>query len=246
MNLKEAAGMTLDAHHRPGRVSIMELDLGLTEALDAKDADLARRYAGTQLLTAPPGLWDPQELLPDACTALLVVEGLLARETTVGNAHALELFGAEDVVRPCSTDLDDGTSETWRVLQPALVAVLDEGFMNVAMRIPGLSRALLERALECSHNQSRQLAITTMPRVEDRIVALFSLLAARWGKVVPSGLRIPVALTHETLGILVGARRPTVTLAVSALREREVLLRTPDGGWEITMEQDTSADPVAA
>lgn len=241
--------MSFDAHHRPGRVSIMELDLALTEALDDKDADLARRYAGTPLLTAPPGLWDPCDLVPESCTVLLIVEGLVARETTVGNAHALELFGTEDVVRPCSTTLEEGTSETWRVLQPALVAVLDEGFMNVAMRIPGLSRALLERSLECSHNQSRQLAITTMPRVEDRIVALFSLLAARWGKVVPGGLRVPVALTHETLGVLVGARRPTVTLAVSALREREVLLRTPDGGWEIALPQgytDPGATPVAA
>ena len=241
--------MTFDDHHRPGRVSIMELELALTEGLDAKEADLARRYAGTPLLNAPPGLWEPSDVVPESCTCLLVVEGLVARETTVGNAHALELFGAEDIVRPSSANLEQGTSETWRVLQPALVAVLDEGFMNVAMRIPGLSRALLERSLECSHNQSRQLAITTMPRVEDRIVALFSLLAARWGKVVPGGRRVPVALTHETLGVLVGARRPTVTLAVSALREREVLLRTPDGGWEITLPQaetEPGAAPVAA
>ena len=109
----------------------------------------------------------------------------------MGSAHALELFGTEDLVRPCAADFDDGSTETWRVLQPTTVAVLDDGFMNVAMRIPGLSRGLLDCALLCSRNQSRQLAITTMPRVEDRIVALFTLLAARWGKVVPGAVRVP-------------------------------------------------------
>jgi hypothetical protein len=219
--------------HRRGRVSIMELELALTERLDEKEADLARRYAGTTVHTAVPGVWDPCALFTDEGSDVLIVDGLVARQTTVGSAHALELFGAEDLVRPCASDLLDGTGETWRVLQPTLVAILDEAFRNVALRIPGLSRALLDSALLCSHNQSRQLAITTMPRVEDRIVALFSLLAARWGRVVPGAVRVPVALTHETLGVLVGARRPTVTLAVSALRERGVLVRTADGGWEI-------------
>jgi len=235
--------MALNGHHpHRGRVSIMELDLSLTEGLDEKETDLARRYAGTQLHTIAPGVWEPCALTPDAA-GMLIVDGLVARETTVGSAHALELFGSEDLVRPCPSDVQDGTTETWRALQPTLIAVLDDSFMNVAMRIPGLSRALLESALACSHNQSRQLAITTMPRVEDRIVALFTLLSARWGKVVPGGVRVPVALTHETLGVLVGARRPTVTLAVSALRERGVLVRTAEGGWELC--QDTAA-PLAA
>jgi hypothetical protein len=238
--------MALNGHHHRGRVSIMELELSLTERLDEKEADLARRYAGTQVHTVAPGVWEPCSLSSDEDLAMLIVDGLAARETAVGSARALELFGAEDLVRPCPSDLQDGTTETWRVLQPTLVAVLDEAFMNVALRIPGLSRSLLDSALLCSHNQSRQLAITTMPRVEDRIVALFTLLASRWGKVVPGAVRVPVALTHETLGVLVGARRPTVTLAVSALRERGVLVRSPDGGWEICQPEPDTTEPLAA
>ena len=232
-------------HHR-GRISVMDLELALTERLDSKEADLARRYAGTQVHPVDTGVWEPCELFADDDASLLIIEGLVARETAVGSAHALELFGTEDLVRPCAPDLQDRSTEAWRVLQPTTVAVLDEAFMNVALRIPGLSRALLDCALRCSHNQSRQLAITTMPRVEDRIVALFALLAARWGKVVPGAVRVPVALTHETLGVLVGARRPTVTLAVSALRERGVLVRTPDGGWEIAQPVPDETAPVAA
>jgi len=43
--------------------------------------------------------------------------------------------------------------------------------------------------------------------------------------VTPGGTVLPLALTHETLGALVGARRPTVTLALGDLSERGAVLR---------------------
>ena len=42
---------------------------------------------------------------------------------------------------------------------------------------------------------------------------------------------IPLALTHRILGQLVGARRPTVSTALSELAERNELVRRPDGSW---------------
>ena len=42
---------------------------------------------------------------------------------------------------------------------------------------------------------------------------------------------VPLALTHRILGQLVGARRPTVSTALSELAEREELTRRPDGSW---------------
>jgi hypothetical protein len=38
-------------------------------------------------------------------------------------------------------------------------------------------------------------------------------------------------LTHRILGQLVGARRPTVSTALSELAERKELVRRPDGSW---------------
>jgi hypothetical protein len=40
---------------------------------------------------------------------------------------------------------------------------------------------------------------------------------------------LPLALTHETLGGLVGARRPTVTLALRELTERGALVHQSPG-----------------
>jgi hypothetical protein len=42
---------------------------------------------------------------------------------------------------------------------------------------------------------------------------------------------VPLALTHRILGQLVGARRPTVSTALSELADRGELVRRPDGSW---------------
>ena len=55
-------------------------------------------------------------------------------------------------------------------------------------------------------------------------------LAERWGEVTPDGTMIPLALTHVTLGGMIGARRSTVTVAVSLLAKQGHLLKH-DRGW---------------
>ena len=52
-------------------------------------------------------------------------------------------------------------------------------------------------------------------------------LAGRWGHVAPDGVHLSLRLTHEGLAHLVGARRPSVTSALSELQEQGRL--TPDG-----------------
>jgi hypothetical protein len=43
-------------------------------------------------------------------------------------------------------------------------------------------------------------AITQLPRVDRRVLALLWQLAERWGRVTPSGVEVRLELTHETLG----------------------------------------------
>ena len=42
---------------------------------------------------------------------------------------------------------------------------------------------------------------------------------------------LPLKLTHELLGQLVGAKRPTVSLAIKELERRGTVHRRTDGAW---------------
>jgi hypothetical protein len=77
-------------------------------------------------------------------------------------------------------------------------------------------------------------AIVQAPRVERRLELALWQLAERWGRVVPGGVLLPIALTHATLGRLVGASRPTITLALQSLLREEAVQRRQDGSWLLT------------
>jgi CRP-like cAMP-binding protein len=77
------------------------------------------------------------------------------------------------------------------------------------------------------------LAMLHLPRIEDRIIALFSDLAERFGQMTPEGALIELDLTHEVIGHLVGSRRPTVTLALQSLAANGTLVRREDARWAL-------------
>jgi CRP/FNR family cyclic AMP-dependent transcriptional regulator len=62
-------------------------------------------------------------------------------------------------------------------------------------------------------------------RVEDRLLATLWHLASIWGKVTPRGTLVPFRLTHEMLASIIGAHRPTTTIAVRSLTEQGRLAR---------------------
>ena len=86
-----------------------------------------------------------------------------------------------------------------------------------------------------------QLVICQLPRVDQRVLAVMWLLAESWGQVTPGGIRLPLTLTHETLGALVGARRPTVTLALRKLSDEGSIVHQ-DSGWLLL---EPPPDPAA-
>src|SRR5690349_22548166 len=98
-------------------------------------------------------------------------------------------------------------------------------------RFPEITAALFDRLSERSLRLATTQAISQLTRVDRRLKALFWHLAERWGRVSGDGVIVPLALTHRILGQLVGARRPTVSTALSELAEREELTRRPDGSW---------------
>jgi hypothetical protein len=56
-------------------------------------------------------------------------------------------------------------------------------------------------------------------------------MADRWGRVTPEGVVVPLRLTHELIGGLVGARRAPVTRALGRLADAGTVRRRADGAW---------------
>ena len=117
------------------------------------------------------------------------------------------------------------------MLSPITVAVLDRRFAAELAAAPRSPRVLFDRLGERSIRLATTQAISQLTRVDRRLRALFWHLAERWGRVGGEGVDRPLALTHRILGQLVGARRPTVSTALSELAERDELVRRPDGSW---------------
>ena len=123
----------------------------------------------------------------------------------------------------------------WRIVEPTRLAMLDRRFLRVAAHWPPLVTALVARATERAHNLGVMVSIHSLKRVDTRLLAFFWHLADRFGKVTADGVMIPLALTHRQLALLVGAQRPSVTSALGALAERDLLRRDERGNWLLSV-----------
>jgi CRP/FNR family cyclic AMP-dependent transcriptional regulator len=216
-------------------IRVLEAQPDLGEGLDEEQAALARRHAIALLDSVDTGPWRPRERYQptSGSLGLLIIEGVLARDIRIAGRWCSELLGPGDVLRPW--DYDDSAGESvqsdssWSVLRPVRIAVLDERFARVAGRWPQVIAALISRTLRRSRWMTILLAISNLTRVDERVTALLWHLADRWGTVTPEGVVVPVSLTHDMIGRLVGAHRPSVTSAVGDLQRRGVLTRREDG-----------------
>lgn len=167
--------------------------------------------------------------------SVLIVEGLLLRRVTIEGRRGSELLGPGDVVRPWDQDavagLPSPASVLWQVIDPTRVVFIDTRLIGRAAPYPEVLGNLLSRAVRRSQSLAVHLALSSMPRVDDRLWVLFWHLADRWGAVTPAGVRLDLRLTHELLAELVGARRPTVTSALAALGREGRIVRGDDGAW---------------
>jgi CRP-like cAMP-binding protein len=212
-------------------------------AIPVDDRTLAMRALRAPVATADKGIFDPGAGA-SACNAsgsMLVIDGVLLRNTYVRGRVATEIIGAGDVI-DTGDDVEPSllaTTTEYVVHRVATVAFLDERFAAATRRWPALRDAVDEQVGRQRRRGSAHLAILQLPRVEDRIVALFTLLADRWGRVTPGGVVVDLPLTHELIGQLVGGRRPTVTLALATLGTKGAIARQPDGRWLLAREAIT-------
>jgi CRP/FNR family cyclic AMP-dependent transcriptional regulator len=233
-------------------VRVLEEDPELAASLDDADRAIAAQHLVAAELRVPKGPWMVEHPLGQnpADLGFLLLDGLLVRETVIGRHTTAELLGAGDLIRPWDQNEDQPdapvrTEHAWRVLQPTRLAVLDARFATLCSRLPIITAELISRTLRRSRLLSLLLALSAMPRLDARLLALLWHLADRWGKVGPDGVHVPLRLTHATLAQLVGAQRPSVTSALQALEHRGLVSRLPEaGGWLLL--GDPPGDPEKA
>jgi CRP-like cAMP-binding protein len=217
-------------------VRLLDADPDLGALLNDSRRDQAERELVVRSHRLPVGPWDVSRLAGATAdhVGLLIIDGILSRELVVADHVSAELLGPGDLVRPWQPASRTGllpVDAVWTVLSPLTVAVLDRRFAAEVTRYPEITAALFDRLSERSLRLATTQAISQLTRVDRRLKALFWHLAERWGRVSGDGVIVPLALTHRILGQLVGARRPTVSTALSELAEREELIRRPDGSW---------------
>lgn len=220
--------------HRSDVAPVLEEDPELGEHLPAEEFDAARRALLARVVTVDTGRWHPGAQWTEdehPALGLLVLDGVITRQIAVAGRPSTELMGIGDLLRPWDLDSDLGIplSVEWQVMQRVRVAVLDERFLVAAARWPSVIDVLASRGQRRTRWLAFQLAMKQIMRVEGRLLVLLWALSERWGVVTPHGVHVRLKLTHEALGKLVGARRPSVTTALGALADAGALERMPDG-----------------
>ncbi|MGH2966502.1 MAG: helix-turn-helix domain-containing protein [Solirubrobacterales bacterium] len=215
-----------------GRVDLLARDRELARLISSGGAGGNGRLWAVEL-TLDRGAWEPESEEPAGDhLGLLVLDGLIGRRCFVPErGRSLELLGTGDLIRPWQEDGASFSEVSWSVIEPASVAVLGDSVAAQAREMPEFLEALTERALRRSRRLAVSAAIANTVGVEDRLLLLLWQLAELWGEKRRGGALLPFRLSHQTLADLVGARRPTVTLAVRALTQRELLERRESGEW---------------
>jgi CRP/FNR family transcriptional regulator, cyclic AMP receptor protein len=215
-------------------IALLDVEPDLGEGLNPQERETAARVLAVPVRALAPGPWEPTAGMGGVVpvVGLLVVDGILTRDVTFAGRTTTELLGAGDLLRPWDDDVQFDAlpfTASWHVHEPARVAVLDTRVAMAAGRWPPIATALAARHARRARSLAFQRAIAQLPRVEDRLLVLMWALAERWGRVGPRGVRVPLNLPHRTLATLVGARRPSVTTALTGLSRAGLVARTGDG-----------------
>lgn len=231
---------------RPRAVRVLDVDEELAASLPETERGLARDHAIGDLYRVEKGLWAPPA---GRLLAIMVLDGPILLERSVGGASAVELLGDGDIVL-WGDAAEDGAGflkvdTAWLALGESRVICLDERFARATRACPQLGIAVLRRTEARAQRLTTMNAITRFVRVETRLLLALWLLSERWGHVTPDGVLLRVSLTHQMLAELVGAARPTVTTALSQLQRNGQVARRDDG-WLLLGDPPTGDSALIA
>jgi CRP-like cAMP-binding protein len=226
---------------------LLDLDDDIAQDIEVRMRYSARQHATARLLDAELGRCDLKSWFAAVGQGpgLLLIDGLLAAETQIADRTVTELLGSGDLLGPPAIRQDDMvcTGCRWRALKPTRMALLDTDFAERVRPWPQLAHALFRRAERRTTDLSVLRAISCQPKLEVRLVLLLWHLAARWGRVEPSGLRLSLPLTHRMLGQLVAAERPSISHALARLSQAEIVTGTA-GDWHLHGDLDAHVESL--
>jgi CRP/FNR family cyclic AMP-dependent transcriptional regulator len=165
---------------------------------------------------------------------LLLIEGLLAREVTVGEYTCAELLGPGDILQPwlrIGPDQSVATEVDWDAVEPVQAAVLGRDFCRTVANWPEVLAAISRLLMQRTHWLAFHLAVCGLRRVDDRLLLVLWHFADRWGTVTTEGVRLDVRLTHDVLAAVTGARRPSISTALKRLIEQGRIRSRPRSRW---------------
>ena len=211
---------------------LLDADDELAEEFDVRGRVAVRQLATARVLQMGVGDCDLSDWFERAShgPGLLILDGLVAFETRTGDRAAAELLGAGDLLQAPILPTDELLERSckWRALRPTRFALLDEDFVDRVRPFPQVVRALVSRACRRTAELDVLRAITSQPRLEVRLVLLLWHLAARWGRVEPSSVRLCLPLTHRLLGQMVAAERPSISHALKRLAQAGLISGSTD------------------
>lgn len=236
------------AQERRG-VRLLVVDPELGAELDEEQLEQARQQIVLPSVELIPGPLTIEELrgvegLRGDVHGFLVLGGSLTINLVMSERRCARLIGPHELVLLDGLETDSiPVSWDWSVLDPARLVLFDDRLMLIARHWPVLMSAILKRAAQQTRQAFLQQAVSQLPRVEERLLALFWSIADRQGTVRADGIWVELSVTHETLAHMVGAQRPTVSLGLTRLSDSG-LLRSQSGGWLINPESlDAFARP---
>ena len=134
-----------------GSVQLLEADPDLARGLDPRRIREVSQRLFVRAIDAPRGIWTPGRSLNQGSQpiGLLVLDGLLVREATVGDHPCAELLGPGDLLRAW----DDREAEIllprsveWTALTHSRLAIIDQALAVRAAQWPEIFASLVERA----------------------------------------------------------------------------------------------------
>ena len=233
----------------PPGIALLDGDPDFAHGIDPDELPVARRLVVVPRVNVEPGRWSVPDAPPGAApfAGAVVLDGVLLRDVGLGTRVSTQIVGPGDVVDPWAP-AGDGLpcAVRWSAHGGQVsLAVLDARFAVAARRWPSLATVVQRKLAERADRLAGHAAALHLPGVEHRIVAVLWQLAERFGRVRNDGVLVPLPLTHQLIGQLVGAQRPTVSLALKHLSGAGHVTRTGDAGWLLDAASRALLSPAA-